>query len=171
MAEIWAFLTGIIEPLISLISFVFIVWIWSISRFGEHRLYDKWLKQAKSCSGDDDAVLIIDLVDKTDLKAKVLKYLGAHGTLKTIPDEKILSISYDGIAESDLFKLRSEIKQNLKRVQKMGVDKLHLFYAGPVVVATIIGAELVNGIETHVYYLDQAKGYCDWGPVKAPIQH
>src|SRR5690554_5731134 len=110
----WQTITTYIEPALSLLSFFFILSIWFISRYGQQRLYDKWLKQAKSGTDADNAVLIIDLSDKTDLKPKVLKYLNSQENLQTVPEDKILLISREGISEAELLKLRTELKENIK---------------------------------------------------------
>lgn len=50
---------------------------------------------------------------------------------------------------------------------RTGADKIHLFYAGPFVMAAQIGTELKNGCPVILYHLDSSRTgqYANWGPL------
>ena len=169
LLTIWEFAKSNIEPFFSLLSFIFIFWIWLTSEFGRKWRYKNWLNEAKRSVGSEDAVLIIDLNPNTEIATQVTRFINKHEKLQQITDDKIIKIEYEGIDSNKVIDFRLELADKIREIQRMGVTRVHLFYSGPVTVSAIIGAEMGNGIPTHLYYLDREKGYCDWGTLKVPL--
>ncbi|MEW5762653.1 MAG: SAVED domain-containing protein [Bacillota bacterium] len=64
----------------------------------------------------------------------------------------------------DVVPLLERLRHQRVAIIRQGATAIHLFYAGPVAVAAMIGAELSNGCPVHVYHYNSGEGrYVNWG--------
>lgn len=68
------------------------------------------------------------------------------------------------IAPEDINEILREIQSNYSKIKEKGYDSLSLFYAGPTIIAAMVGAMLSNSPMVRVYQLDKgAQNYKYWG--------
>jgi len=152
--------TGI---LVGLITAIPIFWTWYSLTWGQKRKEKRWTYNAiHNIHGKIHAVLIVDLLPNKDIKTPVLRYLKQHQTLNTIDEGWIFCINHQTTVTPDtLTSLAKELQEIHKSLQRLGADSLHLFFAGPAIAATLVGAEFGNSIPVYLYHHDQ--GYENFG--------
>jgi hypothetical protein len=162
---------GPIDTVVGLLLAIPIVWTFYDLVWGLRRKHKKWFNQARSTSGSLPAVLIVDLLTGRDIGAAVRHFMAGSETLRAIPDERFVSISRDtDLAPNDTPKLAREIQDAIGIVLRQGADELHVFLAGPVFAAAMVGAELSNvSCKVVLYQNDRASNtYVNFGPLRHP---
>lgn len=142
--------------ILGIISAIPIFWTWYSITIGQKRKERQWTKNAiENIHGKIQCVLIIDLLPNKDIKTPVCRYLKQNEYLKDIPDELILQINHETLTTPEnLTELAKELQQVHRDLQKLGADSIHLFFAGPAVAATLVGAEFGNSIPVYLYHHD-----------------
>jgi len=129
------------------------------------------VRQLQTEPGSRPALLIVS-IDKP-IRSQVEAWRQQQEGLKGIPEERVFDLSWDRRLDfTELDDFIVEFRKVRARVMQAGVTKIHLFYAGPVVVAALIGAELSNGCPVILYHMEKhgqgAGEYVNWGPLDRP---
>lgn len=152
-----------ISIVIGLIVTVPIFLTWYEVSLGRKRRHREWYKAARQ--GEvADAVLIVDLLAHEDMKPEVVKYLAGQNL--TVTDDCIFEMNKHGELSPDILtEAVGELRGILADISKQASGSLHIFYGGPAAFAMIVGAELANKGNVHVYQRTHGK-YSDWGPIR-----
>lgn len=151
-----------------LLSIPVLLTFWEIW-FGRRRRERKWLRQIRSESGCRPAILIVDLLPGKDIRAAFEHFRQGDEGLRAIPDDRIIPVRRDERLDPDaMADLAHEIRDASAELIAAGADTIHFFYAGPAVVAAIVGAELANTARVLVYQ-HQPSGYRNFGPLRIEV--
>ncbi len=132
----------------------------------EYRHRRRWFREVRKKPGRRPAILIVDLLPAREVRQQVENWRRGHRALADIPDDRIFELRRDGWLQSeDLPSLHEDIGRQLGRVASAGCDTLHLFYAGPVAPALVLGARLANGPRV-LLYQHHAGEYMPFGPLE-----
>ncbi len=155
---------------ISLLLAIPVIWTWIIL-LGEKRQKKKIWKEARKTTGNLPAVLIIDMLPDKDISSNIRQYLNTEKSFKKLPEERIISLCWDkSLVPEDMPEFATKLRKKIGEIYQTGADRIHLFFAGPAVAATVIGSELSNNIPTTLYQFDVTKGsYINFGPLKLVI--
>lgn len=156
---------GIVVGLITLFP---IFWTWWEVTLGRRRRHRRWFREAQETPGLRPAVLVVDLLEKGDIRTGVENYRRSSHALKDIPDDRVFALSRTVHLDSgDMPGLVAEVRRVAADVIRAGTDTLHLFYAGPVVPMAFMGAEFGNICRVILYHHDKTTGrYENWGPLR-----
>ena len=148
---------------IGILTAIPIVWTWWEIAFGRKRRYRRWFHEARE-GKSPDGVLIVDLLSNQNMKPEVLRYLNQQGM--DVPDENIFEINEHGeVTPENLPDKIEKLRQALSEISHLAPGQLHIFYGGPSAFAMIVGAELANKGNVHVYQRTHGE-YSDWGPIR-----
>jgi len=154
---------GIISLIPILLSFIYIL----RSDVLHHRRYLKKIRDKKA--DDDDAILIVD-IGESAIRPSVEKWVYKQEKFRNLPKENIYSVicKKKRIEELDLDSFLKAFRKERNEIYSKGLSTIHLFYRGPVIIATIIGAELSNGRPVIFYQNDtrNPEGYVNWGAIE-----
>lgn len=155
---------------LSLVLSIPILWTWWNVTFGESRRRKIWYRQARQQKGLRPAILIIDLLTDKDVRAQVEHFRAQDETLKTIPDDRIFALSRDKwFTPEEVHDFQKDLRNTSAQIMRAGVDMLYLFYAGPTISATMVGAEFANaGCKVLVYHNERGS-YVNFGPLRSPV--
>lgn len=154
---------------LGIVSAVPIFWTWYSLTWGQKRKEKAWTKSAiQNIHGKIHGVLIVDLLLGTDIKTQVTRYLKQNEQLKDTPSDYIIHINLEtSTTAENLTDIAHELQNAHRAFQKMGTDRIHLFFAGPAVAATLVGVEFGNSIPVYLYNHDKNpdKSYVNFGPM------
>ncbi|MCB2312916.1 SAVED domain-containing protein [Clostridium tagluense] len=108
--------------------------------------FKRWIdfKKIRKNVSQNSGVLIIS-IGKNDIENQVKFWLCQRKGYKDIPNDKIIAVEKLGeINSKHISSLIEEIENKKTKLQRKGVDKIHLFIAAPVSIAAMIGANLSN---------------------------
>jgi hypothetical protein len=170
IATTW--IMAVLDPIgvvVGLIIAVPVVWTWIDVVFGERRRKRRWFREARNRGGQRPAILIVDLLAAKDIRPAVEHYRQTHEALRTIPEDRILTISRaKRLCAEDMPELAQEVRTAAGKLIAAGADTVHYFHAGPAAVAAIVGAELGNAQRVMVYQHDP-DGYHNFGLLRAGL--
>ncbi|WP_419780206.1 hypothetical protein [Maridesulfovibrio sp.] len=117
----------------------------------------------RNAQGKREVALIIDTLknppaDNAFSKSKYnlnLGHINEEMTISYAWHKDAISGPYIPVDEHNINDVLSEIDTKLYEVAELSPDILHLFYAGPAVIATYVGEQLANRIFTKVYYFER----------------
>lgn len=157
-----------LEAVISLIEFVFVVAIFSKVTLGQKLREKAVLKKLSSGVGGNAAILIVDLNPRKDIKLEVEHFRQNSPELNKIPKKLVKTIARKKqITPEDIPDIVMDLRKATAEFSGQAVDLIHLFYAGPTTVPSVIGAELVNGCRVLLYQHAAGEGgYENWGPLR-----
>lgn len=147
-----------------------IAWTWWRVTYGERRRQRKWHREVTKQPGDRPGALVIDF--KQGIVTNVKHYLvkAADPNLRNIPENRFLVIHHHkALTLDNIQDFALKVQGQVALLRQAGVDTIHLFYAGPIGGALIVGAELSNGPRVLVYQFEQG-GYVPFGPLE-PLRH
>lgn len=160
------FIMNWLDPIgvvIGLIVAVPIFWTWYDVVFGRKKRHEDWFKQARSGT-TPDAVLVVDLLAKEEMKPEVVRFLSMKGI--EMAGDLVFEINEHGdISPEKIPELVGRLRDALAEISRLAPGQLHLFYGGPSAFAMVMGAELANRGNVHVYQRTHGQ-YVDWGPVR-----
>ncbi|MCX7897146.1 MAG: hypothetical protein N2441_04665 [Rhodocyclaceae bacterium] len=167
------FIRETLDPIATVISIVTalpIFWTWWSLTLGRQRRYRLWFESARKSSGKLPAVLIFDYLAGKNIRVQVERFLASHETLKEIPPERVFYIGREKTLQpEDMPAVAQEIRAMVAEVWRTGTDELHLFLAGPLAIAALVGAELANSnCRIHFYQNHMGSTYVDFGPLRHP---
>ena len=129
-----------------------------------HRIWAEQIRQKRR--GSRPAILIVDLLDGKSLMSTVERFRAGDQGLKVIPSVCIFLISRDHrIGADDMGALSQEMREKAAEILHNGTDVLHVFFGGPCIAATLIGAEFANSCRVILYHQQQGD-YVNWGPLR-----
>ncbi|QGT99809.1 hypothetical protein SYNTR_1216 [Candidatus Syntrophocurvum alkaliphilum] len=163
-----------IGSITSIIAFIPVLYaLWLLITVTKKRKQE--LERIRREPGQRPVFLIVDALVDQDIQAQVENYIANQPEFEqfkrngTIPKDMIIYYSHNyEINNSNIDKIVKDIRKSKSQIQKKGVDKIHLFMAGPIMLAAVIGAELSNMTSTLIYQNTPNKGYECWGPMQRP---
>lgn len=174
MQNLLEFINNVLNPIGIVVGLLMSIPVFALFYdrfFGRARLHGKWMKEATGNTAHLPAVLIIDLLAGKDILAVVKRFMAGNEKLKDITDERIIKIDYDNdLTPKDMPDLARKIQDAAGEVLRHGADELHVFIAGPVCAAAMVGAELSNiSCKVLLYQNDRAAStYVNFGPLRHP---
>lgn len=157
---------GRIADISSLVLLGPVLWTWWHLTVGARRREQRWLREVSAHRGARPGVLILDLLPGKDNTAAVHACLAADEALRSLPAERIVRVSRDvRVTAEAMPALAREVRQAEGRLLAAGCDVIHLFIAGPLVVAAMVGAELSNGPRVILWHHEQGR-YENFGPLE-----
>jgi hypothetical protein len=160
---------AILEPISIVVGIALaipVVWTWFDVVFGERRRRRERRLDVIAAPADRPALLVMDLLTGVEVTHQVEAFRQQDPVLSGIPAERIVVISRDRRVEAHhMPELVAEIRAARKRLLETGVDRIHLFFAGPGVVAAVVGAQFANGTTVILHQHDHGK-YVNMGPLK-----
>ena len=164
------FILNVLNPISIILGIIVVAipifWTWYEVIFGRKRRQRQFLKDIKNSQGDRPSILVIDYRPDSDIFNQVLQARQQEELLKNVPDERIFHMKNDTwLKPEDMFTLVEKLRNQLGKVAMKGTDVLYLIYAGPVMPAAVIGAELANSCRVILFQHQQGK-YINWGPLK-----
>jgi len=139
-----------------------VFWSWIIL-LGYRRRQNRLLQEIRKQPGDRPIALIVN-IGEGDIANQVRRYLESQDSQMDIKLLSEKTLSQDTIAE-----FTEKIRAIRAEFMEKSIDKIHLFYRGPVAGALLVGDTLSNGFPVLVYHLDKQKGYECWGPLTQPL--
>ena len=115
------------------------------------------------------AVLIVNLT-VPDIGPQVEGYLKRNPPSAAIPPELAFMVRRArDLAASDISDLVLELRDAIGSMTQLGVRHVHLFYAGPVAFAAIVGCELKHPFTVTLYQNSRiTQDYECWGVMRLP---
>lgn len=127
-------------------------------------------RQFRDAPGAYPVILIVDLLPNRNIRSVVERQRLQMQALREISAERIVELRRDAAVTTDtIAELQDELANAVARILDLGADTVHLFFAGPGVVAAMLGAELSNGPRV-VLYQYQDGVYLNFGPLQASRQ-
>lgn len=174
MESLLTFTRDVLDPIgvwLGIVLSVPIIWTWLDLVWGRRRRHKRWHRKASSYAGTIPSVLIIDLLPGLDITATVDHYRAKDEELKMIPQDRVIKVSRDReLTPDDMPKLALDIRDAVAKILRLGTDKLHVFLAGPLCAAAMVGAELSNiSCRVLLYQNDKRSStYVNFGPLRHP---
>ncbi len=154
---------------IGLLIAVPVLWTWYEIVVGKRRRERRWYREAGRRPGQRPAILIVDLLTGKNIRTSVEHFRQGHEALRQIPADRIVSVNHDSrIAPDDMPELARKIRRAAADLLAAGADTIHLFYAGPTIVAAVAGAELANTARVIVYQHEPGE-YRNFGPLRSEL--
>jgi hypothetical protein len=114
------------------------------------------------------AILVVDLLPGKDVRAQVEHFMADNEALRQIPSDRRFYLDRQKPLTPDAMSdFVSELRQKAADIARAGCDTVHLFYAGPLAGAAIVGAEFANGA-CCLFYQHQQGRYENFGPLRHP---
>lgn len=158
-----------VATILGFASLIPIVWTWLDVVYGRQSRHSKWINEVRNQVGARPTVLIVDLLPGKDVRATVERYIQTNAELKGIPAERIFTVRRESWLKPDNSEaLVKEIQDNAGEILRTGTDVLHLFYAGPVFAASVVGAEFANAGCRVLLYQNEQGNYLNFGPLRHP---
>ena len=173
MAAINEFIFTWLDPIgivVGLLLAIPVLWTWYEVTLGQKKRLRRQQARAIKQPGQQPAVLIIDLNTNGQVETAVKKHLSKNAALKDIPADRIYRLCRDtAISPKDMADLRQHIRKLASTMMTAGVDTVHFFYSGPVVVPPMVGAIFSNSHALMLYQYDRDSGdYINFGPALLP---
>jgi len=158
---------GPISTIIGIVTFFPVLYLWWDVYFGRKKRTAIWFNQVKLSSNQKiPSILIVDLLDKGDIRTQVENFRNNEESLNNIPADRIFMVARTKhISPEDIAELVVDIKSKASEILSAGTDTLHLFYAGPIVPSIIIGG-IFSNMFTVILYQHSQGTYVNWGPLK-----
>jgi hypothetical protein len=123
----------------------------------------------RSAGSKPAAVLIVNLT-VSDVGPQVEGYLKRNPPPASVPPELVFSVRRaQDLGPGDIANLVLELRDTINSMTQLGVRHVHLFYAGPVAFAAIVGCELKHPFTVTVYQNSRiAQDYECWGVLRLP---
>lgn len=154
-----------------LVTVVLVLWTWYTITFGRAWRYRRWFREASATANERPGIFIVDLSPKTNIAAKIERYRQDNLAIKDVPADRIFSIQRkQDLTVDDMRGLTDELRAKMREMGHCGVGAVHLFYAGPVAFAPIIGGEMINSFKVLLYQHNTTSDTYDlWGPLRHPV--
>lgn len=169
MDAVVAFIHKVLDPIgivVGLLIAIPVFLTWYEVTLGRKRRRRRWFQEAQEDKGQRPAILIVDLLPGKEIEASVERYRRNDAGLAGVPGDRVFRVSRtNAIMPDDMPDLAADIRNRAADILRSGADSVHVFYAGPVVPAMLIGAELAN-TRRIILYQHSPAGYENWGPLK-----
>jgi hypothetical protein len=170
MDTIRAIISNWLDPIgvvLGLFALVPIYWTWWDVVWGRRRRQHRWLREARREPGARPAILVIDLLPGKDVRAQVEHFVADNEALREIPPDRRFYLGrQEALSPDAVTDFVSELRQKAAAdIARAGCDTVHLFYAGPLAGAAIVGAEFANGARC-LFYQHQQGRYENYGPLR-----
>ena len=169
LAAMHNFIMTWLDPLsivVGLVVSVPIFWTWYEVIWGRRRKQSRWFNEVRKSPGRRPGILIVDLLDRRDIKTAIENYRQQQSFMKTIPDDRIFCVSRSKrLQPADIPTLIEDINKVSAQVISGGIDTLHYFHAGPAIAAAISGARFANSCRV-ILYQYSAGEYQSFGPLQ-----
>lgn len=152
-------------------TFLLVLWTWYTVTIGRGWRYRRWFTEASMAAGQRPGILMIDLSPKSNIAAQVESFRSQQPALKDITSDRSFLIERTrDLSANDMTALVDELRKKQYEMSRCGIDTVHLFYAGPVAFAPIVGGELVNSFKVLLYHRNKDTGaYECWGAIRHPV--
>ncbi len=171
--HIW-FSEVIVRPLASYLAFPaalasFVTWY--VVTIGRGRRQRRAARRAliRSAGAQPAAILIVNLT-VPDIGPQVEGYLKRNPPPAAVPPELVFTVRRaQDLTAAEIPNLVLELRDKISTMTQLGVRHVHLFYAGPVAFAAIVGCELKHPFTVIVYQNSRiAQDYECWGVLRLP---
>jgi SMODS-associated and fused to various effectors sensor domain len=165
------FINNILGPVsivVGILTIFPVLWTWWEITFGRQRQHRRWFSEVRSATGERPGILIVDLLEKGKIANDVESFRRDDQILKAIPSDRVFKLERTkGLYPSDMPGIAQDLRQITEEIIEAGIDTIHFFYAGPVIPATLIGAEFANVRRVLLYQRNRNTGhYENWGPLR-----
>jgi hypothetical protein len=153
---------------LSLPTAVFAALGWYAVTIGRKRQHRRWFFETLAGGGDHKpAILIVDLTHG-NIETHVLAFSQTVPAIKGIASDRIFRLARSkDLGPGDIPPLIDDLRDVINEMMLAGVIDLHLFYAGPLAYAVILGGELKNRFNVIVYQRSAlTSAYESWGPMR-----
>lgn len=151
--------------LIGIILAIPVFWTAYHVTWGEEAQRRRFFKQISKKPGRTPSILVVNLLPGKDMRNQVENFRQQHEVLKDIPQERIITIRRDApLQPKDVSELQNELKKAAAALMDSGTDCIHIFLAGPLVAAAMVGAEFAN-MPANVYQY-QGGEYVNYGVLR-----
>lgn len=134
--------------------------------YRQKQLLKRYSRNVVERTGDNPAVLVVNL-RPGNIDAQVQHFMKKDALLANVPQEMFASYCWQKkplIDQEDINEILGGIHAKYTELKEKGYDSLSLFYAGPTIIAAMVGAMLSNSRKVRVYQLDKGeKEYKYWG--------
>lgn len=166
-----------ISSIFGIISFgpiIYAVVVYVFYKRGEKK---RRIKVIHDNMGFTNAALIVSL-GINSIVVDVKTYIQNNPELKdVIKEENVFEvpfkkdIAHDDKSQSEIDSILNDVREKGRQMKEQGVQRVHLFFAGPAAIAAMVGAELSN---QHVVFCYQRPtrepsiktNYVCWGPMQ-----
>jgi hypothetical protein len=164
---LWTYLSQI-STVVGLLISIPVFWTWWQVVFGEQRRRRRQLMEVRQNPGNRPGVLIVDLLEHHGVRAGVEAHLASDENLKSVPKDRIVMVKRDrSLRPDDTLAFVEDLRNAVHKLADAGVDVIHVFCAGPVVSAMMVGAVLANGKRVTTYQYHDGH-YYNFGPLQPP---
>ncbi len=168
-----AFIFAVLDPIgivVGLIAAVPIFWTWWQVVFGERRRIRRLYRELRANPGNRPGILLCDFLPGRDARLQVEQFRQRSEELKRVPAARIVTIVHEKQITPDAVPaLQDKLRRAARALMGEGVDRIHLFYAGPAALAAMIGAEFANMPVTVYQYAPSSGSYVSFGPLRLPL--
>lgn len=169
IAALNKFITDVLNPfgvVLGIIVSLPIFWTWYEVIYGRKKRQRIYVKKIKQQHGALPSILVVDFKHDADIYNQFLRARQQEERLKDVPDNRIFHIKNDSwMKPEDMVGLVEDLRLQLGKIAAAGTDVLYFVYAGPVMPAAIIGAELANSCRVILFQHQQGQ-YVNWGPLR-----
>jgi hypothetical protein len=153
---------------VTVAALVLLVFILRGAFYNELR-HERWFKRIRNITGRAPALLIIDLLPGKNIGVGVEAFASDNQILSMIDKDRYFYLRWredESIVPESMRLLSNRLRQLHEQLIEAKVDVLYLFYGGPAIVATMIGAEFANS-SFHVILYHHSQGeYVNLGPLR-----
>ena len=124
-----------------------------LGKWREHRRFRATLTRLQALGGDRgrvEAALVVSVGERS-AAAAVRGHLEAKG-LASMPVLEVHETAALSDRDDDWLRTLGRVKDKTREMSDLGVSRVHLFMACPVVLGVLVGAVLNNGPEVVVYH-------------------
>lgn len=168
------FIADVLNPISIVIGIVLaipIFWTWYDVIFGRKKAQRIIEEEIKSRPGKRPSILVVDFKPDSDILNQVLHARQHEELLINVPDDRVFHLKNDTwLKPDDMIGLVEKLRVQLGKIATAGTDVLYFIYAGPVMPASVIGAELANSCRVILFQHQEGK-YVNWGRLKMQLSH
>jgi hypothetical protein len=169
LQTIWQYIQAA-DVLIGIGTFIFSIFIWTRVRQTTKQIrefaaisptlnaYEDRVKHHEAIRSEKPIALCLALAENTiSIKPDVERFLKSKSMKMPV-----IELQKQGLLSIDIGKYISELRQ-IRQKELAGSTEIHLFYYGPVIGATLVGAALDNWIPVKLYHHHRDGRYEYWG--------
>lgn len=154
----WLSNTGSWASTIALVPIVIAGYKYAYGRPAELR---RNLQKAQTCEHAREGVFIVDL-KVTESAGSVFRKDKKRLGLDRIPESNIVAYNWEEpryLTPQDMPKVLADVEEKYQTIINSGIQKIHLFYAGPIVVGPMVGDILSNQAAVELYEYREGEYY------------
>lgn len=162
---------GLTSLFLSIMMAIPVWWTWYAVLYGKKRKYRKWQEKMRKNPGKIPCILGVDAKIGGDPESAIRRFCLDSEALKEIVNNKDRCFWLhwkQNLVPEDMEVFRTKLLEKITEMFHSGADTIHLFYAGPVTLAFLIGGELANSGRVMLYQYQNGE-YQNMGAMKRPF--